>query len=83
MSRFLRICIIVSGSYPPDLSYIVGARKGGEDYIFALLTGYYDAPAGVDLKEGQYYNPYFAGGAISMAKALYDEVCILYIILYT
>jgi len=62
-----------NGSYPPDLSYIVAARKGGEDYIFALLTGYYDAPAGIDLKEGQYYNPYFAGGAISMAKALYDE----------
>lgn len=61
-----------NGAYPPDLSYIVAARKNGEDYIFALLTGYHDAPAGVVLREGQYYNPYFPGGAISMAQALYD-----------
>lgn len=46
----------------------------GEDYIFALLTGYCDAPAGVVLREGQYFNPYFPGGAISMAQALYNEV---------
>lgn len=63
-----------NGAFPPDLSYIVPARHGGEDYIFALLTGYYDAPAGVVLREGQYYNPYFPGGAISMAQALYNEV---------
>ncbi|XP_063703158.1 cytochrome c1, heme protein, mitochondrial [Culicoides brevitarsis] len=63
-----------NGAYPPDLSYIVAARKGGEDYIFALLTGYCDPPAGVVLRDGQYYNPYFAGGAISMAQALYNEV---------
>jgi len=62
-----------NGSFPPDLSYIVSARHGGEDYIFALLTGYCDAPAGVVLREGQYYNPYFPGGAISMAQALYNE----------
>uniref|UniRef100_A0A0K8TPH4 Cytochrome c1, heme protein, mitochondrial n=1 Tax=Tabanus bromius TaxID=304241 RepID=A0A0K8TPH4_TABBR len=63
-----------NGAYPPDLSYIVSGRKGGEDYIFALLTGYCDAPAGVPLREGQYFNPYFPGGAISMAQALYNEV---------
>nr|CAI5840587.1 unnamed protein product [Callosobruchus analis] len=62
-----------NGAYPPDLSYIVSARHGGEDYIFALLTGYCDAPAGVVLREGQYFNPYFPGGAISMAQALYNE----------
>ncbi|XP_072378240.1 cytochrome c1, heme protein, mitochondrial [Diabrotica undecimpunctata] len=62
-----------NGSYPPDLSYIVSARHGGEDYIFALLTGYCDAPAGVVLRDGQYFNPYFPGGAISMAQALYNE----------
>jgi len=63
-----------NGAYPPDLSYIVSARKGGEDYIFSLLTGYHDAPAGVVLREGQYFNPYFPGGAISMAQVLYNEV---------
>ncbi|KAG5678574.1 hypothetical protein PVAND_008236 [Polypedilum vanderplanki] len=62
-----------NGAYPPDLSWIVSARKGGEDYIFALLTGYCDAPAGINLREGQYYNPYFSGGAIGMAQALYNE----------
>lgn len=45
-----------------------------QDYIFALLTGYVDPPAGVVLRDGQYYNPYFVGGAISMAQALYNEV---------
>ncbi len=45
-----------------------------KDYIFALLTGYVDAPAGVETKEGLHYNPYFNGGWIGMAKALYDEV---------
>ncbi|XP_059614424.1 cytochrome c1, heme protein, mitochondrial [Phlebotomus argentipes] len=63
-----------NGAFPPDLSYITLARKGGEDYIFALLTGYVDAPAGIVLREGQHYNPYFPGGAISMAQALYNEV---------
>ncbi|XP_067003637.1 cytochrome c1, heme protein, mitochondrial [Anabrus simplex] len=63
-----------NGAYPPDLSYITSARHGGEDYVFALLTGYCEPPAGVVLREGQYYNPYFPGGAISMAQALYNEV---------
>lgn len=63
-----------NGAYPPDMSYIAAARHGGEDYIFHLLTGYQDAPAGVVLRDGQYYNPYFPGGAISMAQALYNEV---------
>lgn len=45
-----------------------------QNYIFALLTGYMDPPAGVTLAENQHYNPYFPGGAIGMAQALYDEV---------
>ncbi|XP_045464033.1 cytochrome c1, heme protein, mitochondrial [Harmonia axyridis] len=63
-----------NGAYPPDLSYITLARHGGEDYIFALLTGYCEPPAGISLREGQYFNPYFPGGAISMAQALYSEL---------
>jgi len=62
------------GAYPPDLSYIVPARHGGEDYVFSLLTGYCDPPAGVTLRDGLYYNPYFPGGAIAMAQALYNEI---------
>ncbi|XP_068248203.1 cytochrome c1, heme protein, mitochondrial [Palaemon carinicauda] len=63
-----------NGALPPDLSYITSARHGGENYIFSLLTGYCDPPAGVTLREGLYYNPYFVGGAIGMAQALYNEV---------
>lgn len=47
-----------------------------QNYIFSLLTGYMDPPAGVQLQENQHYNPYFPGGAIGMAQALYDEVII-------
>jgi len=63
-----------NGALPPDLTYITAARHGGEDYIFSLLTGYCDPPAGVAVREGLYYNPYFAGGAIGMAQALYNEI---------
>lgn len=45
---------------------------GYEDYVFALLTGYKDAPAGVQLRQGLYYNPYFPGGAIAMPPQLVD-----------
>uniref|UniRef100_A0A8C5D2W1 Cytochrome c1, heme protein, mitochondrial n=1 Tax=Gouania willdenowi TaxID=441366 RepID=A0A8C5D2W1_GOUWI len=50
-----------NGALPPDLSYIVNARHGGEDYVFSLLTGYCEPPAGVSVREGLYYNPYFPG----------------------
>lgn len=42
--------------------------------MFALLTGYCDEPAGYSLNEGLHYNPYFAGGAIGMAQALYPGI---------
>ncbi len=58
----------------PDLSYIALARHGGEDYIFHLLTSYCDPPAGIELRDGQHFNPYFIGGAIGMAPPLYNEV---------
>ncbi|CAG8565295.1 16253_t:CDS:2 [Funneliformis mosseae] len=60
------------GALPPDLSLMVKARHGGCDYIFALLTGYVDPPAGVEIREGLNYNPYFPGGSIAMARLLYD-----------
>jgi len=63
-----------NGVEPPDLSVIVKGRAGGANYIFALLTGYCDPPAGVSVTEGIHYNPYFAGGLISMAQALYNEI---------
>lgn len=63
-----------SGALPPDLSLIVKARNGGADYIFALLTGYAeDAPEGVELGEGMYYNEYFPNHQIAMMPPLEDE----------
>lgn len=53
--------------------FICLSRHGGEDYIFTLLTGYCDPPAGMTPTEGLYYNPYFPGGAIAMAPPIYDE----------
>lgn len=63
---------INNGAYPPDLSLIVKARGRREDYIFALLTGYREVPAGVTVAAGQYYNPYFPGSKIGMPKQLMD-----------
>mmetsp|Transcript_3676 Transcript_3676/g.5354 ORF Transcript_3676/g.5354 Transcript_3676/m.5354 type:complete len:290 (+) Transcript_3676:112-981(+) len=61
-----------AGAYPPDLSCMTKARHSGQDYVFSLLTGYRDAPEGVTLREGLYFNPYFPGGAIAMPKQLED-----------
>ena len=46
--------------------FTVVSRHGNEDYIYHLLNGYCDPPAGIDLREGQNFNPYFPGGAIGM-----------------
>jgi len=59
-----------NGALPPDLSLIVKARVGGENYIFSLLTGYRDAPHGVTLAENMYYNIYFPGCQIAMPPPL-------------
>ena len=61
------------GAYPPDLSLITKARHDGQNYVFALLTGYREPPEGVEVREGLHYNPYFPGGAIAMPKMLADE----------
>lgn len=42
--------------------------------MFAILTGYMDPPAGVEVKEDLYFNPYFPGQSIAMAPALYNEI---------
>lgn len=63
---------INGGAIPPDFSQLAKARHGGEDYIFSLLTGYRDAPAGVEVRQGLHYNTYFPGGTIAMAPPLQD-----------
>ena len=63
-----------NGAVPPDMSFISLARHGKEDYIFHLLTSYCDPPAGMELMEGQYFNPYMLGGSIAMAPPLYNDM---------
>lgn len=63
-----------NGAYPPDLSVITYARHGGEDYVFSLLVGYQECPAGIELSPGQAYNPYMQDGKIAMAQQLFDDM---------
>ena len=59
-----------NGALPPDLSLMVEARPNGPNYLYALLTGYADAPGGTELMEGMSYNKYFPGHQIAMAPPL-------------
>tara|TARA_B100000686_G_scaffold250158_1_gene260290 strand:- start:280 stop:1164 length:885 start_codon:yes stop_codon:yes gene_type:complete len=61
------------GAYPPDMSVLAKARKGGADYIYSLLMGYEEAPAGYELDDGVYYNKYMAGNKIKMAEPIYED----------
>lgn len=48
-------------------------QESGPNYIYSLLTGYQDPPAGVEVPAGQYYNPYFISGpALAMPPPLSD-----------
>jgi ubiquinol-cytochrome c reductase cytochrome c1 subunit len=48
-------------------------QEGGPDYIHALLTGYREPPAGVEVAPGTHYNPYFiAAPSLAMAPPLAD-----------
>lgn len=62
-----------NGSLPPDLSLIAKARKGGPDYLHAVVTGYDDPPSGFQLADGMNYNKYFPGHQIAMAAPLSDD----------
>jgi cytochrome c1 len=62
------------GALPPDLSVVAKAREGGPDYIYTLLTGYTDEPAGFDVAQGMHYNKAFPGHQIAMPPPLSDGV---------
>jgi ubiquinol-cytochrome c reductase cytochrome c1 subunit len=49
------------------------ARPGGPDYLYAILTGYAEAPDGVTVPEGMNYHSYFPGHQIAMAAPLDDD----------
>ena len=62
------------GAYPPDMSVLVKARKGGSDYIYSVLMGYEDPPAGFELEDGVYYNKYMDGKKIKMSNPLSEGI---------
>lgn len=66
------------GKVVPDLSVMTKARPDGINYVFALLTGYKDAPEGVDVGESGYYNEYFPGHVIAMAPPLASDGMVTY-----
>jgi ubiquinol-cytochrome c reductase cytochrome c1 subunit len=47
---------------------VTGYQEGGADYIYALLMGYKNPPAGVRLVEGMNYNEAFPGQQTAMAN---------------
>jgi ubiquinol-cytochrome c reductase cytochrome c1 subunit len=49
-------------------------QEQGPDYLYALLTGYADTPAGFKLNEGLNYNKAFPGHQIAMPQPLTDGV---------
>jgi ubiquinol-cytochrome c reductase cytochrome c1 subunit len=61
------------GALPPDLSVIAKAREGGPSYIYSLLAGYTNPPAGLTVPPGQNYNPYFAGDLSSFWSGAHDK----------
>ncbi|NQU58089.1 MAG: cytochrome c1 [Rhodospirillales bacterium] len=63
-----------NGAFPPDLSLMAKARKGGPDYLYGLLTRYHEEPPeGMELADGMSYNEVFSGHQIAMAPPLDDE----------
>jgi len=60
------------GAYPPDMTVLVKARKGGADYIYSVLMGYTEPPEGFKLDDGVYYNKYMEGNRIRMSNPLVE-----------
>jgi ubiquinol-cytochrome c reductase cytochrome c1 subunit len=59
------------GALPPDLSLIIKAREGHEDYVYSLITGFGQTPPPEEkMGNNMNYNPYFAGHQIAMMQPL-------------
>ena len=55
-----------------DIFITGGYQEGGPDYIYALLTGYQDAPKSMKMSDGMNYNTVYAGNQIGMIAPLSD-----------
>ena len=55
------------------LDVITQYQEQGQDYIYAILNGYEEPPAGITIDSGLNYNKYMPGHKIAMAKPLSDD----------
>ncbi len=62
------------GALPPDLSVMAKARHHGPQYIYSILTGYKEPPAGLKVGVGQHYNPYMNGDVSAAWSGRHDKV---------
>ncbi len=67
-----------NNALPPNLALITKAREDGPAYVYSLLTGYKDAPAGWKVPDGLYYNPYFKSLNVAMPPPLSADGQITY-----
>ncbi len=51
-----------------------GYQEAGSDYLYALLTGYQDAPKDMKMSDGMYYNAVYSGHQIGMPSPLSDGI---------
>jgi ubiquinol-cytochrome c reductase cytochrome c1 subunit len=57
------------GAAPPDMSLLAAAREGGARYIYSVVTGDgTDAPTGLKIPDGKYYDPWMSGDVSSYYK---------------
>lgn len=56
----------------------IGYQEGGADYLYALLTGYHEAPADVKVGEGMYYNVAFPGHQLAMPPPISADAFVDY-----
>ena len=57
------------GALPPDMSLLAAAREGGPQYIYSVVTGDgTDAPDGLTVPDGKYYDPWMPGDVSSFWK---------------
>ena len=55
-----------------------GYQEGGPDYLYALLTGYHEPPAGMQMTEGMNYNFAFPGHQLAMPPPLGKDTFVEY-----
>ena len=57
---------------------VIGYQEGGADYLYALLTGYHEPPAGMQMTEGMSFNAAFPGHQLAMPPPLSKDAFVEY-----